>query len=102
MFQVSLVRDDNVSIHLALFAKFFIRTLEIFRNSILQDRRGNFKIFFIVFKNNGALEEWKENRSESSYIFLYKYNLITFGTNHVVKFDDFRVLKNFQVIFLIR
>lgn len=58
MLQVSLVRDDNVSIHLALFAKFFIRTLEIFRNSILQDRRGdNFKIFFIVFKNNDALEE---------------------------------------------
>lgn len=69
MLQVSLVRDDNVSIHLALFAKFFIRTLEIFRNSILQDRRGdNFKIFFIVFKNNDALEEWKENRSENSYI----------------------------------
>lgn len=69
MLQVSLVRDDNVSIHLALFAKFFIRTLEIFRNSILQDRRGdNFKIFFIVFKNNDALEEWKESRSENSYI----------------------------------
>lgn len=69
MLQVSLVRDDNVSIHLALFAKFFIRTLEIFRKSILQDRRGdNFKIFFIVFKNNDALEEWKENRSENSYI----------------------------------
>lgn len=69
MLQVSLVRDDNVSIHLALFAKFFIRTLEIFRKSILQDRRDdNFKIFFIVFKNNDALEEWKENRSENSYI----------------------------------
>lgn len=70
MFQVSLVRDDNVSIHLALFAKFFIRTLEIFRNSILQDRRGNFKIFLSYLK---IMVRWRNERKIDPKVAIYFY-----------------------------